>query len=136
MIDNKCQNANCALCSHNIINISGNIGSTVTGTNYKVDKKLTCTNGGIYIITGKCKGQYCGKSINFGKRADEHFIRNSTSIYKHTQQCNLCENVNDFSITFVENYLNRGNYSLSERELLWNSRIKGVINIQKTLQSN
>ena len=135
-MDHQCQNNNCSLCRSDIINKSGNVVSTVTDTEYMVDKNLTCANGGIYIITGQCQGQYSGKTIHYGKRGDEHFLRNSSTIYKHKQECNSCNDISDFSITFVENYLKRGKYSLSEREFLWNSRIKGVLNIQKTLQSN
>ena len=134
--DNQCHNNNCSLCCSNIINKSGKVASTVTGIAYNVDKNLTCSNGGIYAITGQCRGQYSGKTIHYGTRGDEHFLRNSTTIYKHKQECNTCENTQDFSITFVENYTSRGKYSLSEREFLWNKRMKGVLNIQKTLQSN
>ena len=135
-MDHQCINNNCSLCSSDIINKSGKVVSTVTNTEYKVDKNLTCANGGIYVITGKCNGQYSGKTIHYGIRGDEHFLRNSSTIYKHKQECISCNDVSDFTITFVENYLKRGKYSLSEREFLWNKRIKGVLNIQKTLQSN
>ena len=47
-----------------------------------------------------------------------------------------CNDIKDFSVTYVENYLSRGKYSLSEREMLWNERIKGLINVQKTLVSS
>ena len=50
-------------------------------------------------------------------------------------QCQQCNVTRDFSITYVESYLSRGKYSLSEREMLWNERIKGRINVQKTLKS-
>ena len=100
-----------------------------------MDETLSCANGGIYVITGKCLRQYSGKTIHFGVRANGHFCRNASSIHKHKQECSSCNDARDFSICFVENYLNRGKYSLSEREFLWNYRIKGVLNIQKTLQS-
>ena len=56
-------------------------------------------------------------------------------IYIYIYNMITCNDARDFSICFVENYLNRGKYSRSEREFLWNYRIKGVLNIQKTLQS-
>ena len=45
--------------------------------------------------------------------------------------CNHCSSPSSYSVTFVENYLKRGKYSLSEREMLWNVRMKGIINAQK-----
>ena len=41
--------------------------------------------------------------------------------------------VNDVKVQFLENVWDRGKYSLSEREFLWNKRLKGNINIQKTI---
>ena len=116
-------------------NKSGVVKSSVTGTEYRVSTNLTCNNGGIYVINGKCNGQYTGKTINNRNRCYCHFKTNSTAIYDHKQECNECGGVNSYTVTFVENYLNRGKYSLSEREMLWNSRMKGIINEQKTLRS-
>ena len=56
------------------------------------------------------------------------------AVYAHKQKCNRCNETNDFTITFVENYQNKGKYSLSEHEFFWNNRIKGATNTQKTLE--
>ena len=134
-MDMQCPSENCSLCNSGTINKSDKVLSTVTGKEYNVDKNLSCADGGIYVITGKCEGQYSGKTIHFGVRGTQHFLKKGTSIFKHKQECNSCNSASDFSISFVENFLNRGKYSLSEREFLWNRRIKGVLNVQKTLQS-
>ena len=47
----------------------------------------------------------------------------------------LEENVLDIQVQFLENVWDRGKYSLSEREYLWNKRMKGSINVQKTLKN-
>ena len=59
-----------------------------------------------------------------------------SSVYCHMKDCHMCNSANDFEVTYVENYHNRGKYSLSEREYLWNYRIKGTINLQKTLMKS
>ena len=126
-------NDGCIACSNNIINDTGVIKSNVTGTLFKIETNLNCGNGGIYVINGACSAQYTGKTIHFGVRAKEHFRYKSTAIYSHIQNCDVCKSVSDFKLTFVENYLKRGKYSLSEREFLWNNRIRGSINTHKTL---
>ena len=132
-MDHKYHINNCSLCHSGIINTSGKVVSTVTGNKYRVEETLSCANGGIYVVPGKCLRQYSGKTIHFGVRANEHFCRNASSIHKHKQECSSCNDARDFSICFVENYLNRGKYSLSEREFLWNYRIKGVLIIHIVL---
>ena len=107
----------------------------MTGQKYKIHNSISCNDGGIYVVRGKCNSQYCGKTINFGVRTEQHLMSKSTSIYHHKQSCTDCNNVGDFDITLVENLSSKGKYSLSEREFFWNNRIKGVINIQKTLKS-
>ena len=88
------------------------------------------------MVKGICGDQYSGKTIHFGTQGKEHFHKSkTTAVYAHRQQCNQCNVAKDFTITYVENFLNRGKYSLSEREYFWNQRIKGVINTQKTLMS-
>ena len=127
---------NCFVCS-NSIQETGDIVSTVTGLKYGVDQNLTCSNGGVYVVKSGCLDQYTGKTIHFGIRGKEHFQPSKlTSVYQHKQECDRCNDIKDFSITYVENYQNRGKYSLSEREFLWNNRIKGVINVHKTLKSD
>ena len=88
----------------------------------------------IYIIDGNCSAQYTGKTTHFGVRSNEHFSQ-GTAISTHIRECNVCNDTTDFKMTLVENLLMRGKYSLSEREFLWNERIRGSINAQKTLSS-
>ena len=127
---------NCFVCRNEVRAMSGKVVSSVTRNKYNVDSDLSCYNGGIYMVNGSCGDQYSGKTIHFGHRGKEHFhTSKSTSVYTHRQQCNRCNEPKDFTITYVENFLNKGKYSLSEREFLWNHRIKGVINTQKTLLS-
>ena len=53
----------------------------------------------------------------------EHFCKCKTSaIYTHQRNCDKCVNGDDCSVVFVENYLDRGKYTLSEREYLKNKR--------------
>ena len=68
-------------------------------------RPLSCVNGGIDVITGKCLGQHSGKTIHFGVRGNEDFLRNASTIHKQKQECSSCNGVSDFSISFVENYL-------------------------------
>ncbi len=125
----------CTACTNGIINDTGYLKSNVTDKSFKVDINLNCKNGGIYVVDAACAAQYTGKSIHFGVRSTEHFVQGCTSVFQHIQACNTCNGVNDFKLTFVEDYLKRGKYSLSEREFLWNSRIRGSINTHKTLAS-
>ena len=128
---------NCFVCRNGLLVKSGEVVSSVTGIKFNVDKDLSCNNGGIYVVKGNCNNQYSGKTIHFGNRGKEHLdTSKSTAVYAHKQKCNMCNEAKDFTITFVENYLNKGKYSLSEREFFWNNRIKGVINTQKTLKSD
>ena len=106
-----------------------------TGTEYNVEKSLTCNEGGIYVAEGICTSQYTGKTVIFGNRCIENFKNGKSAIHDHMHECQQCYNVNDFTITYVESYLSRGKYTLSEREMLWNERIKGLINVHKTLKS-
>lgn len=126
---------NCAACRNSIINDTGFVKGNVVDKSYKVDTNLNCKNGGIYIIDGACSAQYTGKTIHFGVRSNEHFSQGNTSISTHMRECNTCNDITDFKMTFVEDLLKRGKYSLSEREFLWNDRIRGSINAQKTLGS-
>ena len=86
-------------------------------------------------MTGVCSSQYTGKTVHFGGRGTYHFHTNTTAISDHQRVCNQCSSPGNYCMTFVENYLSRGKYSLSEREMLWNTRIRGSINAQKTLRS-
>ena len=53
----ECSTDNCVVCVNNLQNKSGVVKSSVTGTEYKISKNLTCNNGGIYILTGQCRSQ-------------------------------------------------------------------------------
>ena len=71
-----------------------------------------------------------------------HFLRDLMNIlslleklFEHSQSCQLGKRKENFSIHFLENIYSRGKYSLSEREYLWNERLRGVMNIQKVLKS-
>ena len=128
---------NCFVCRNELQSKSGEVVSSITGLKYPVDNTLSCKNGGIYVVKGNCNDQYSGKTINFGNRGKEHFHSSkSTAVYTHKQKCGRCKEAKDFTITYVENYLNKGKYSLSEREFFWNNRLKGVMNAQKTLKSD
>ena len=126
---------NCIVCNNGAHNVQNVVSSNVTGKSYKTAKNLTCSNGGIYVFDGACKDQYSGKTtVPFGTRTNEHLRKQKTSsVYKHRERCEQCKGSMNFSISFVEDYRRRGKYTLSEREYLWNSRMKGVINGQKTL---
>ena len=67
-----CITNNCVVCTNDLQNKSGNLKSSVTGDEYKVNAQLTCTQGGIYVINGKCNGQYTGKTIHNGSRCTYH----------------------------------------------------------------
>ena len=134
----KCNCSKCELCKNEtLLSQLDHVTSSATGYSYPVDSSLSCTDGGIYVIKGACDSQYTGKTVHFSTRSHEHFSTSkSSAIYQHKQKCNACNVTNDFEMTLVENYHNRGKYCLSEREYLWNSRIKGTMNVQKTLKAN
>ena len=50
----ECSTNNCVVCVNDLQNKSGVVKSCVTGTEYRVSTNLTCNNGGIYVINGKC----------------------------------------------------------------------------------
>ena len=132
-----CTDKECLVCKYDMQNTSGRVTSTATGCSYSVDNSLNCSQGGIYVVTGSCQSQYTGKTVDFCKRFREHFSTcKSSSVYQHQRSCVKCYIPNDFNVTFVENLSTRGKYSLSERELLWNFRMKGSMNVQKTLKAN
>ena len=132
-----CVTQDCIICSNDMNKGNSMITSNITNNSYKINKRLKCNDGGIYVVTGGCEQQYTGKTTtSYCNRSNEHFCKTKTSsIFSHKQKCSKCVNLCDCSVTFVENYLDKGKYSLSEREYLWNFRIKGTLNIQKTLKS-
>ena len=129
---------NCIVCNNGARNNDGVVTSKVTGKSFQISRNISCRNGGIYVYEGACVDQYSGKTtVPFGTRMVEHIRRQQTSsVYKHRRTCANCySNPENFKVSFVEDYRGRGKYTLSEREYLWNYRIKGVINVQKTLMS-
>lgn len=127
----------CFVCNNNNRNEREVVKSTVTGKSYKIANYLNCSNGGIYAVEGKCSDQYTGKTtVDFSNRMYEHLCKQkSSSVYKHNINCLQCNGIGDYKVSFIEDYRNRGKYTLSEREYLWNYRIKGIINGQKTLMN-
>ena len=112
-----------------------NVKSNVDQSTHKIDSFLSCVDSGIYAVNAKCDSQYTGKTTSpFHGRLGEHFAYVNSTLNEHLSSCGICVNKEDFKMQFLENVWKRGKYSLSEREYLWNVRIKGAINIQKTLK--
>ena len=129
-------NCTCMVCANDIRGDKNTIVSSVTKNEYRIDSNTECYNSGIYGITCKCVGQYSGKTtVMFGKRYPEHWKSSGSSVHQHLQHRKCTDNPNDVKMQFLENVWDRGKYSLSEREYLWNRRLKGVINIQKVLRN-
>ena len=125
----------CFICDNDSKGGNKKVVSTVTGKNYHIDPNINCLNSGIYGITCKCKEQYEGKTtVTNCVRYNQHWT-NNTTFKEHLNLCKSNPTVDDVKIQFLENVWNRGKYSLSEREYLWNKRLKGTINIQKTLRT-
>jgi hypothetical protein len=100
---------------------------------YYINPNINCKHSGIYGITCKCVDQYSGKTtVTNGKRFGEHWSK-STSVRTHLNSCSSKPRLGEVKVQFLENVWDRGKYSLSEREYLWNKRLKGTINIQKVL---
>ena len=130
------QNCSCVICENEVRGDRKTIKSTVTKNEYHISPNICCDNSGIYNITCKCDGQYSGKTtVGFNRRYPEHWQLKSSDVLKHLQHSKCTENVSDVKMQFLENVWGRGKYSLSEREYLWNRRLKGVINVQKTRKS-
>ena len=126
----------CIICNNNVRGDDSVITSSVTKNSYRITSNIDCHNSGIYAITCKCVGQYSGKTtVGFNNRFPEHWNHKSSSVYKHLEHYKCTNNCNEIKMQFLENVWGRGKYSLSEREFLWNKRLKGVINIQKTLRN-
>ena len=128
---------NCVVCKNCLLDKTGVVFSSTTKRDYKLGgRELTCNDGGIYVVTADCNSQYTGKTVDFGQRMKEHLqTSKQSSIYLHKENCDICFTLHDFKVTFVESYQDRGKYTLSEREFLWNWRIRGSINFQKTLKA-
>ena len=92
-----CQIHNCLVCSNNIENKSGSVKSALKETEFKVQRGLTCNQGGIYLFEGACRSQYTGKTVSFGNRSIDHFRKGKmSSIKDHMKECRGCNSVKDF----------------------------------------
>ena len=132
-----CSLTNCIVCTNNMNTSDSKVTSSITNKSYKINNALNCNDSGIYVVTGGCEQQYSGKTTtSFNNRTSEHFVKIKTgTIFNHKVKCSKCRDLANCLASFVEHYWDRGKYSLSEKEYLWNSRIKGTLNIQKTLKS-
>ena len=101
-----------------------------------MDTNLNCDNCGIYRILCPCTAGYSGKTTTFfNKRFDEHFmVYKESSVLDHSKVCPFGKKKEEYTVQFLENNLNRGKYTLSEREYLWNERLRGELNVQKVLR--
>ena len=125
-----CSNS-CHLCGEK----SEEVVSPTNGRSYLISKSLNCKDRGIYSIVCACTSLYTGKTTtSFAQRFKEHFSSTSSAVFDHSKSCMMGSSMKDFRIQFLESMHSRGKYSLSEREYLWNERLRGVLNIQKTLK--
>jgi hypothetical protein len=135
-VSHRCSSS-CTVCTKGLRGDNEQVVSPINGRSYSLSKNLNCSDGGIYAISCACTALYTGKTTTaFTKRFNEHFGKNSNSaVFDHAKHCQVGKKKEDFSIQYLENVHSRGKYSLSEREHLWNSRLRGIVNIQKTLQA-
>ena len=132
----ECSTNNCAVFTNDLQNMSGVLKGSVTGTQYKINKSLTCNEGDICVINGVCASQYTGKTIHNGSRCNYHLNTTTATISDHERERDVYNGPeNYYSVTFIENYSNRGKYNLSGREMLWNVLVKGIINTQMNLKT-
>ena len=125
-------NGRCLVCKNNARGDPTCVISSVTKKKYFINPNTNCQHSGIYGITCKCAGQYAGKTtITNGGRFREHWFK-ATSVRAHLRSCVSKPTVNEVKVQFLEIMWDRGKYSLSEREYLWNKGLKGNINIRKT----
>ena len=126
----------CDVCKSDLKGINERIESPTNGRIYPVDKNLNCIDCGIYCISCSCLSLYVGKTTTqFNQRFKEHFSKYKTSaVLEHSKTCSIGKDKTHYTIHYLESMHARGKYSLSEREYLWNERLRGVINIQKTLK--
>jgi len=133
-----CDDKKCNICMSQHRSLDTKVKSKITSFEYKTDRNLNCEDRGIYRVTCPCSAAYTGKTTTgFNKRFNEHFQPyRESSINDHRIKCQHGQNKMDFKIQFLESVMNRGKYTLSEREYLWNERLGGEINIQKIIKSN
>lgn len=131
--DNTCT-PSCYVCANNSRGDQNRAIGKQNQEEYVIDRRNRCGNSGIYIITCKCKEQYIGKTtVTFRQRFKEHCTK-ETTVKEHMRSCVENPEPTDLEVQFAENVWGRGKYSLSEREYLWNKRLKGTINVQKLWQ--
>ena len=135
-VSRVCSSTNCSICSNNLRPNSNEVVSKLSGQKYRIDTKLNCDNCGIYRISCPCTATYSGKTTTFfSKRFDEHFqVYKKSTVLEHSDVCQLGKGKEQYTIQFLENSLSRGKYTLSEREYLWDERLRGEINVQKILK--
>ena len=136
MVPHICVSGYCAICTYNLRPGTNEVISPTTGRKYHIDSNLNCDNCGIYKIDCPCLSLYTGKTTTyFGNRFNEHFDPSKiSSVLDHAKHCPLGKSKDQYSIQFLENVFSRGKYTLSEREYMWNERLRGILNIQKTLK--
>ena len=129
---------NCNICIDDRRGDTKLVKSSIRSVDYKIDHKLGCKRSGIYCVTCNCQEQYTGKTtIPYTKRFSEHFKKDGGSaVFGHSVRCNEGKSMGDYTIQFLEDVWSRGKYTLSEREHLWDHRIKGSMNIQKILKTS
>ena len=126
-------NGDCFICKNNARGDPEWVVSSVGKKKYHINPNVNCKDSGIYGITCKCVDQYAGKTtVTNCVRFKEHWTK-ETSVRKHLRSCPCNPTVDSVKVQFLENVWDRGKYSLSEREFLWNKRLKGNINVQKTI---
>ena len=136
LITHVCSASNCNVCSKRLRADSDTVISPTNGRSYPINLNLNCDNCGIYSISCLCTALYTGKTTTtFTQRFNKHFTSTSSAVFDHTKHCQVGKSKKDFSIQYLENMYSRGKYSLSEREYLWNVRLRGILNIQKTLKA-
>ena len=133
-----CMHEKCCICTNQHRSLESKVRSKITSFEYNIDKNLNCNDSGIYRVTCPCSAAYTGKTTtSFKQRLNEHFQpHRESSLNEHSKTCEHGRNKREYKIIFLENIKNRGKYTLSEREYLWNERLGGELNIQKIIKSN
>ena len=135
-IPHNCSNAKCQICKNTLRPNQCGVISPTTDRLYSIDPNMNCENSGIYCIQCPCSSLNTGKTtVPFGARFNQHFTRTSSSVFEHYKTCPIGVQKISYSVQFLENVHSRGKYTLSEREYLWNERLRGMMNIQKTLKN-
>ena len=130
-----CSISNCSICINGLRPDDHFAISPTNGRKYSISPNINCENCGIYAIKCPCSSLYTGKTTtSFGNRFNEHFSSKSSSVYEHCNTCTVGREKHSYSVQFLENVFSRGKYTLSEREYLWNERLRGLMNVQKTLK--